>query len=59
MPYPPVEPERTLRPLAERKRLAAERRETQAATMRAEADELDRQWAEHMARRKAEEQAAS
>jgi hypothetical protein len=43
--------EDTLRPIAARKRNAARRHEQQAAQYHAEADRLEEQWREYVARR--------
>jgi hypothetical protein len=58
MPHPTTPPQHTLRGLAARKRLGAERREQEAARMRAEADELDRRWADYCAGRDARKAAS-
>lgn len=54
MPRPAPPPEQALRPLAARKRNAAERREKEAARLRQEAAVLEWQWTEYVARQNAE-----
>jgi hypothetical protein len=52
-------PEWSLPARAQHKRLAAERREAQAARLRSEAAEIDRQWREFKAAHPDDEQVAS
>jgi hypothetical protein len=49
----PTPLEQTWPSLAARKRLAAEKREREAARMRAEADDLERRWRDYVAKRDA------
>lgn len=53
MPYASTPLQQTWPSLAARKRRGAEKREREAARMRAEADDLDRRWREYIAKREA------
>jgi hypothetical protein len=59
MPHRSTPPEHTFPGLATRKRMAAEKREREAAKMRAEAAVLDRKWREYIAKRDGRSQAVS
>jgi hypothetical protein len=52
VPHRSPPPQQTLPSIAKRKRLAAAKREREAAVFRAEADAIDRQWRDFLAERK-------